>query len=130
MKQETKISLYPNFDEIKLDFRSELHTLFQQLSEGISEFSFANLFLFRETHHYRISKFDENNYLIIGKDATENFFMLPFEIPEKSLIDKLFLQYGFLKIASETQAEKLKAFFAIRFFLTEIISIICISDPN
>ncbi len=108
--QETKVSLYPNFDKIEIDFRPELHNLFQQLSAGISEFTFANLFLFRETHHYRISKLEENSYLIIGKDGKANFFMLPFEIPDKSLLDEFFSNYGFMKAASEMQTDLLKAF--------------------
>ena len=87
--------------------RPVLHSLFQQLPEGISEFTFANLYLFRETHSYQISRLSDRLYLISGDDRGITFFMLPFGLPDKETLDKLFHQFVSMKCVSECQAKRL-----------------------
>lgn len=98
---------YPQSTEITMDLRGILHPLFQNLKEGISEFAFATLYLFSDVHHYRISKLDDDLYVITGKNDSQTFFMLPFGFPEKSQLNELFQNYSFMKAATEDQAEKL-----------------------
>ena len=89
--------------------RPILHPLFQKLAEGISEFTFANLYLFRETHRYRISMLAGELLLISGMDDHKTFFMLPFGIPEGAVLDELFGNFQLLKCVSLSQAALLAA---------------------
>jgi hypothetical protein len=100
------ISRYPDFSPLVPEQRPLLHPLFQQLPEGLSELTFAGLYLFREIHAYAVSRLDGDNFVISGRDAQE-FFILPFALPEKSVLDDLFSRFAFLKAATETQAEAL-----------------------
>ena len=102
------IPFYPKVSELTLAMRPKLHPLFQQLAEGISEFTFANLYLFRTTHNYSISLLSDNLLLISGEDTGSLFFMLPFGLPEQPILEKLFQQFGVMKCVSQSQAENLR----------------------
>ncbi|KPK78157.1 MAG: ABC transporter permease [Phycisphaerae bacterium SM23_30] len=98
---------YPDFSELSLQQRPILHPLFQGLVEGISEFTFANLYLFRKAHQYRIARLGPELYVIAGKNADELFFMLPFGLPENDLLPRLFDDFTTIKAVSENQAAQL-----------------------
>ncbi len=104
-----RISEYAQFSDLTLAMRPVLHPLFQQLGEGLSEFTFANLFLFRLTHHYQIARLSDSEYLIIGQDGDTPFFMLPFGLPEQSMLDEFFHKFKSMKCATESQAAQLAA---------------------
>lgn len=101
--------LYPETAPLTLGLRPLLHPRFQQLAEGISEFTFANLFLFRHTHRYAISAMTDGTLVILGRDGTADFFMLPFSLPEPSLLRQLFASHTMLKCATKAQATALEA---------------------
>ena len=94
---------YPDFSEFTLDIRPPLHPLFQQLPEGISEFTFANLYLFREAHHYQISRLQQDLFLITGDDGGAIFFICPFGLPEQNLLEEIFHKYNTMKCVAESQ---------------------------
>ncbi|HBT97027.1 MAG TPA: ABC transporter permease [Desulfobulbaceae bacterium] len=96
---------YPASVAISLDLRACLHPLFQQVITGISEHTFANIYLFRDEHSYRLSRLPNNLPIILGQDDGRRFFMLPFGIPEKEILDRLFRDYERLKCAPRQQAE-------------------------
>lgn len=98
------IPTYPECAPLRLDMRPELHPLFQQLPEGISEFTFANLYLFRATHQYCASRLPDGRHLITGNDQGQRFFMLPFGLPEQLLLKELFHNFTMMKCVSEAQA--------------------------
>jgi len=100
---------YPETTEITLSLRPILHPFFKNLADGISEFAFANIYLFREAHHYRVSKLDDDLVVILGKDGDDPFFMLPFGLPEKSILARLFHNHHSLKAATEKQTHLLTA---------------------
>ena len=79
----SSIPLYPDACELTLDLRSYLHERLRTLPERVSEYTFANLYLFREKHHYRLSMLTNNIAAIIGKDGNAPFFMLPFGLPDE-----------------------------------------------
>lgn len=138
------IPFYPQSVEIHLGLRDLLHPMLQKLPEGISEFTFANLYLFQKSHQYRISRLAkepstshidssgvENGlsgkcpllgsaalddgadlFVITGCDTlapsgSESFFMLPFGISDRAMLDHLFSEHVTLKCASQTQADLL-----------------------
>ena len=100
---------YPEFTALSLDLRPELHPRFQQLPDGVSEFTFANLYLFRGDHQYRIIRLPEDLILITGRDEDIPFFMLPFGLPESGLLQQLFDSYNSLKCVPASQAEQMAA---------------------
>lgn len=96
---------------VKLDpiQRHTLHPLFQQLPEGISEFTFANLYLFRKNHNYRVSRLKNGLVILLGEDDGKPFFMSPFGLPEPDELSMLFDKYQSLKCIAESQIEPLIA---------------------
>ncbi len=98
------LPIYPESAELTLALRPLLHPLFQQLPDGISEFTFANLYLFRQNHNYSLTRLADETLVFLGRDQTTPFFMLPFGLPEPALIDTLFRQHGMMKCASTKQA--------------------------
>ena len=96
-----EIKKYPDSVEVDINFRSILHPRFQVLTDGISEFTFANIFLFRRKHNYRLSWLNEDLLLISGKDDNETFFMLPFGLPDQDILTGLFKRFGTMKAVSE-----------------------------
>lgn len=101
------IPLFPQTAELSLAMRYILHPLFQQLPEGISEFTFANLYLFRKDHNYRISRLADELIIITGRDLDKPFFMSPFGLPAENILETLFHNFGSMKCVSQSQAEKL-----------------------
>ena len=99
---------YPDSAEISIEMRPILHSKFKALAEGISEFTFANIYLFRRTHNYRISMLENGLFVITGHDNDNPFFMLPFGLPDENIISQLFNNYHTMKAATGRQAEKLE----------------------
>ena len=99
---------YPDAALINMDMRDMLHPLFQQLPEGISEFTFANIYLFRREHDYHISQVEKKHLIILGKDKDVPFFMCPFGLPSRESLTALFAEHGTLKCATQTQADILE----------------------
>jgi hypothetical protein len=100
---------YPRFTEITLGLRPVLNPMFKKLSGGISEFTFASIYLFEKTHNYRVSILQNKTPVFSGSDGKDTFFMLPFVMPDKDTLKRLFADFSFMKNASEEQANALKA---------------------
>ncbi|MCL5279386.1 MAG: phosphatidylglycerol lysyltransferase domain-containing protein [Planctomycetes bacterium] len=100
------IEEYPEFSPLSLEQRPVLHPRFERLAEGMSELTFANIYLFRATHDYQISRAGENVFVIAGRDA-EPFFILPFELPPEEILNPLFDRYRTMKAVSKSQAQQL-----------------------
>ncbi|UCG59290.1 MAG: DUF2156 domain-containing protein [Phycisphaerales bacterium] len=83
-----------------------MHERFKALPDGISEFTFASIYLFRDAHKYGISKLNQDSFVIVGRDA-DPFFMLPFGLPERTVLDDLFGSYNTMKCVAESQCEPL-----------------------
>ena len=105
---EVIIPKYPDSAEVSIDMRSVLHPKFQALADGISEFTFANIYLFRQVHNYRISKLEDGLFVITGKDNEDPFFMLPLGLPDENIIRELFNNYQTMKAVTAGQVEILQ----------------------
>lgn len=101
------IAEYPEFSSVALDHRPELHPRFQSLTEGMSELTFAGIYLFRDAHRYRVSRLEGDLYVVAGEDA-EPFFLLPFGLPREDVLDALFERHKVMKAVSPSQAEQLE----------------------
>ena len=95
---------YPGSGELVMQMRPALHPLFTKLPDGISEFTFSDLYLFRNTHKYLISKLTNDLFVITGQDKYGPFFMLPLGLPAEKLLDELFLKFQSIKAVSLTQS--------------------------
>jgi hypothetical protein len=102
------IERFPAFSELALEMRPILHPLFRTLADGVSEFTFANMYLFRKAHNYRIASLDDGKYVVAGSDGGRAFFMLPFGLPGPAALETLFQRFGGVKAASEAQAEEFR----------------------
>ncbi len=101
------IPTYPDSEEIKIEMRPLLHPLFYSLEDGVSEYTFANIYLFRNRYSYRISKLDDAHYVIRGEKDGKRFFLLPFGLPGKIRLEELFRDCGYLKLVPESLVAQL-----------------------
>lgn len=101
---------YPLFAPISLQMRSELHPHFLNLTAGISEFTFSNIFLFRHGYDYHLSRFAEGKYIITGTKHGKKFFSCPWGLPPKEILLELFSKHDYLKNLNEQQVEQERAF--------------------
>jgi hypothetical protein len=100
---------YPRTTELALIHRHTLHPLFQQLPDGISEYTFANLFLFRKIHKYRVTRLNSGLIIFLGEDEKKLFFMAPFGLPDQETLQEFFSVYWSMKGVGETQVGELEA---------------------
>ena len=102
------LSSYPESTDISLALRPLLHPLFQQVCSGISEHTFANVYLFRATYNYRVSALPDGTVAILGQEKKQPFFMLPFALPKPALLKRLFQDLGMMKCVTAAQKEILE----------------------
>lgn len=97
------LASYPDSTPVILELRPLLHPLFQQVQSGISEHTFANIYLFRSTHNYRLTRLADATIAILGRNQEQSFFMLPFGLPETVLLEQLFHDQSMMKCVSASQ---------------------------
>lgn len=99
------IPTYPSFAPIDLSMRPILHPRLSMLKDGVSEFTFAGLYLFRNTYRYRVSWLPNQTVVISGEKEGKRFFMLPCGLPEdEALLADLFKSHDYLKNLSESDS--------------------------
>lgn len=98
------IPSYPDFAPISLTMRAELHPWFLRLPAGLSEFTFSNIWLFRHTYGYQVSRFGEGLYLLSGAKLGKSFFSAPWGLPPREVFDQLAARHDFFKNLNEDQA--------------------------
>jgi uncharacterized protein len=102
------IGSYPDLFPIELADREILDPLFRALPDGVSEFSFAGIYCFRESHAYRITRLGDGTIVLAGADKGLSFFVSPFGLPRADLLDLLFQRFSVMKLVTEPQAERLR----------------------
>ena len=72
-----EIPAYPGFRPLEITDKAMFDEYFCQLQPNVSEFTFANLFLFRKAHNYRLTRVG-NSAVVMGNgyDAKE-YFLAP-----------------------------------------------------
>jgi hypothetical protein len=68
-----------------------------QLSDGVSEYTFANLFLFRKQYQYRVSRAPDETFVLSGKERGKKFFMTPCAAPGRAVLEELFKTHDYWK---------------------------------
>jgi len=112
---ELHVPLYPDFAGLDINLKCDLHPRLSLTFDGVSEFTFSGLYLFRKKYNYRISRNgEEGGFIISGEQiaqpeqyAPENnikktFFMTPCSAPNSETLASLFASHDYWKNISET----------------------------
>ena len=82
--------------------RSEMHPYLSMTPDGVSEYTFSNLYLFRDVYDYRISRAREKTFIISGRRNGETFFMTPCTAPARCALGQLFKTHDYWKGISDS----------------------------
>ena len=102
------VPCYPVFAPIDLKFIESMHPRLSLTADGVSEFTFTGLYLFRNRYKYRISRNGENGNFIIsgeqpaGAEQGKKFFMTPCGAPDWEILEELFKTHDYWKNISES----------------------------
>ena len=99
------IPCYPEFVPLSLEQKDILHPRLSLTADGVSEFTFSGLYLFRNKYQYRISRCGPDGGFIISGVQTEKFFMTPCEAPPQDILESLFATHDYWKNISDTVLE-------------------------
>jgi len=107
------IPSFPEFTPISIDLKSEMHPKLSLTPDGVSEFTFAGLYLFRKRYQYRVSKVEDKTFILSGiqpphaaqqaaGEEAKKFFMTPCASPGKGILEELFKTHDYWKNISES----------------------------
>ena len=102
------VPCYPDFAPLDLDVKDSLHPRLSLTPDGVSEFTFSGLYLFRNRYRYRVSRESDGSFIISGVQPADHgsaggtFFMTPCGTPAPDVLDDLFKTHDFWKNISET----------------------------
>ena len=102
---------FPEFTPISIDLKTEMHPKLSLTPDGVSEFTFAGLFLFRKRYQYRVSRLEDKTFIISGVqpahahnagEEERTFFMTPCAAPGRGILEELFKTHDYWKNISES----------------------------
>lgn len=101
-----EIPQYPDTAPINLGMRDLLHPRLSMLPDGVSEYTFAGLYLFRKTYDYHLSYLKDEHLLITGRKDGKEFCMLPCGLPpDDANLVSLMARHSYIKGLSESHAD-------------------------
>jgi hypothetical protein len=103
------VPIYPEFAPVSLEMRDDLYPALNMIKDGISEFTFSNLYLFRRTYGYRVSRLPGKTFVIEGSKNGKSFFYVPCALPERRILAELMDSHDYLKNLSQSQADEHRA---------------------
>ncbi|NBF39702.1 MAG: DUF2156 domain-containing protein [Spirochaetes bacterium] len=99
------IPTYPDSAPISLDMHPELHPALSVIEDGISEFTFANLYLFRKSYDYHLSRIGDL-LVVSGTKDGKRFFMMPCGLPDDNgVLESLLGSHDYIKGLAERHAD-------------------------
>ncbi|MDR2632139.1 MAG: phosphatidylglycerol lysyltransferase domain-containing protein [Treponema sp.] len=90
------IPCYPEWVPISFALQAEIQARLFQIPDGVSEYTFANLYLFRNRYRYLLTS-HKNSLIISGEREGKRFFMSPCEVPEQEVVRELFKTHRYWK---------------------------------
>jgi hypothetical protein len=96
------IPYFPDFMPVSLDIKDSLHQTLPQAKDGVSEFTFANLYLFRRRYNYKVSQEKNGNILISGEHDGKKFFTTPCAAPNETVLRSHFAEHDYWKGISDS----------------------------
>ncbi|MCL2765926.1 MAG: DUF2156 domain-containing protein [Treponema sp.] len=106
-----QVPCYPDFVPLDIGLRDILHPRLSLTFDGVSEFTFSGLYLFRNKYKYRISRESEDGGFIISgvqPASGQTFFMTPCTAPDWETLESLFKSHDYWKNISETVLSPVK----------------------
>jgi hypothetical protein len=99
------IPLFPDFTPIALELKPALRPALLRAKDGVSEFTFSNLYLFRRRYNYRVSREQDGNILVSGERDGKKFFTTPCAMPKEDVLRALFAEHDYWKGISDSILE-------------------------
>jgi hypothetical protein len=99
------IPFFPDFTPVSLDLKSDLYPALLRAADGVSEFTFSNLYLFRRRYNYKISQERDGNILVSGERDGKKFFTTPLSMPKEDVLGALFTEHDYWKGISNSILE-------------------------
>ena len=103
------IPSFPDFTPLTIDLKSEMHPRLSLTPDGVSEFTFAGLYLFRKRYQYRVSRLEDKTLIISGIQPPHSagekemrFFLTPCAAPGRGILEELFKAHDFWKNIPES----------------------------
>ncbi|MDR2551817.1 MAG: phosphatidylglycerol lysyltransferase domain-containing protein [Treponema sp.] len=110
------IPQFPDFVPVSYELRTEMHPQLPMTPDGVSEYTFANLYLFRRRYRYRVSRIQDKTFIISGiqpshtqtaADGTvetpeKRFFCTPCAVPGRGVLEELFKTHDYWKGISDS----------------------------
>ena len=103
------IPCFPDFVSLDIAQKEILHPRLSLTADGVSEFTFCGLYLFRYKYNYRISHYTspynaqnahnvrEEGFIISGEQYGKTFFMTPCIAPDWDTLETLFKTHDYWK---------------------------------
>lgn len=105
------IQTYPSFSPLNLDMRNELHPGLSLLDDGISEYCFAGLYLFRNAYNYQVAWLPgpSKKLVLKGTKEGEDFYAFPCGLPEDhGLRSSMLNEVSYVKGLAERFADPIR----------------------
>jgi hypothetical protein len=109
------VPCYPDFDPLHIGLRDSLHPRLSLTHDGVSEFTFSGLYLFRNRYNYRISRNagEDGGFIISGVQPDtgtdeKTFFMTPCAAPDWKTLEDLFKTHDYWKNVSDSVLSPVK----------------------
>jgi hypothetical protein len=111
------VPCYPEFTPVDLNVKDSLHPRLSLTADGVSEFTFAGLYLFRNRYQYRVSHDGPDGGFVIsgvqpaaGHDHIDGaaplpgkkFFMTPCGVPRQEVLEDLLRTHDYWKNISDS----------------------------
>jgi hypothetical protein len=100
---------FPDFVPLSIDHKDEVHSMLSITPDGVSEFTFGGLYLFRERYQYRVSRLAGKTLIISGvqpphkpEEEAKKFFATPCAAPGRGILEELFRTHDFWKNIPES----------------------------
>jgi hypothetical protein len=105
------IPLFPEFIPISYEHRNEMQHHLPMTIDGVSEYTFANLYLFRRRYQYKVSRVQDKTLIISGIQPPDiknqsggdfatkekRFFCTPSAVPGRGILEELFKTHDYWK---------------------------------
>jgi hypothetical protein len=92
-----EIPCYPDFTPIARELKPEMHPHLSLTPDGVSEYTFSNLYLFRNRYQYRVSRIPNQTLVLSGERDVKKFFMTPCAVPKREILEDLFKTHDYWK---------------------------------